>query len=441
LGGVSGATKAIVGPAKLLGGLWHGLASALGVAGTGLAGILVPLAVIAAAVAAGYLVWRTWGDEIKAAIARVIEVFRPVVATVEETIGGIRDAITAGDFGLAARIGLAGVKLAFLQTLDAVSKLVPDSMGEMAADFKSLGADVIQGNWAAVVQDLRALWASFTGSVVELMVRAATKVAAVWRSAVEGIANWMLAQSAKGGAMGSIMSKVIGVDLKKINERDKALAPERDAMRRRNLEDAIAARRKQMAEELAAGDQSAADESLRAITNFETELAAVGTQTADALTLAKSAVKQQMTEWQKATDDYLAAVDATAKAKTDQDRNEARDRAKAARERLGTRDFAAELAAEEANLAQLRAKAAAGAAKAKAGKPDQIGAALAAATTYAGAGGTYSAAAAREMWGTGAGAQDVQREMKRDTGEMVKQLGDAVTWLKKVWDKIGKGWL
>lgn len=61
---------------------------------------------------------------------------------------------------------------------------------------------------------MAAIWDGFTGGIVDLFVSAAKKVTEIWRNTVNGITDFLLRKAAQGGVIGTIISKVLGVDVK-----------------------------------------------------------------------------------------------------------------------------------------------------------------------------------------------------------------------------------
>jgi hypothetical protein len=71
-------------------------------------------------------------------------------------------------------------------------------------------------------------WNNWGKATLDTVMEVAGLIPDIWQQAVENMANWMLSQSAQGGVMGKMWSKLLGVDM--ADEQAKAQAME-DARR------------------------------------------------------------------------------------------------------------------------------------------------------------------------------------------------------------------
>lgn len=309
-------------------------------AGAGLAFLTSPIGLVTAALVAGIAAWAMYTESGQAAIARLKEVFGPLMDTIKNTIGGIKDALMSGNFSLAAEIAGTGIKLGFLQALGGLGDLVGDIFGPAGEQLKSLGSDALQGNWEAVVADLGGLWANFCGGIVGMMMDAVDAIVNLWSGAVEKIANWLLEASEGGGVMGAVASKMLGVDMSKEADRGKLLDMKTKEKDRKLSADIIPAIEQDLAAAKGAGDT----ERIAALERFlaESKSKAAGTfgydrqSTGDA---ARDGVSQQVAGWKDAVKDWTADVKDTAAAQASAMSEEADARAEAARTAQGTQTF------------------------------------------------------------------------------------------------------
>lgn len=115
----SGIAAALGGMATIV----SGVGAALGVIGSALAALLSPIGlVIAAAIALGGTLLVTTGTGADA-LAWLGEQFRWLRDTVMKVVGGIADALAAGDVGLAARILWLSLKLAWQEGVAALNRV------------------------------------------------------------------------------------------------------------------------------------------------------------------------------------------------------------------------------------------------------------------------------------------------------------------------------
>jgi uncharacterized Tic20 family protein len=170
---ILGVAAAIVG----LGGVLTTAGIALGAMHAGFAAIISvlgaifsPLGLVIGAVAAlGYaILFHT--DAGAAALDWLGKQFKRLMDFVGPIVAGIKDALSAGDFRLAAKIAWLGIKVAFQN-------------GK---------------NW--VMQ----IWREFTTGIVQMFDDAAQKIAAKWRSMQSKIAEVLIAASEKLGLLGGL---------------------------------------------------------------------------------------------------------------------------------------------------------------------------------------------------------------------------------------------
>jgi hypothetical protein len=377
--------------------------------GKGLAGALVsPVGLATVALVAGVAAWALWTDSGQRATAAVIDAFRPVGQTVQDTIGGIQDALAAGDLALAAKIGFGGVQIAILQIAQSLEEVFPSLFGSAGDDFKNLVADTLQGNWSAVLADMESMWAKFSEAVVGMWISAAKSIGDWWQTTTTNIANWLLEASAAGGAKGWVASQILGVNLAEVQKEAQAASGTYGAIGATGLGVNLSK------EEIAAGANVAVLED------------------------AKRMAAEELAGMRKPFDDYLKAVADQQTAKTKTDVEAAKARAQAARDKAGTLGFGDLLdklaKAQEALRAEAAAKRAAipGAGPELTPPTDEEMGRRAAQAVGAGT-GTFSAAALSQMFGGGGiGGQRIQEQQLAEQKAIRKASEDQVLLLKTV---------
>lgn len=340
------------------------LGTALSSLGTVAAFILNPMTLLIAALAAGAAYWLLWTDSGQAAIAAVKAAFGPMAGTVKDTISGIKNALSAGELKLAAQIGFTGVKLAALQALDGLGKLLPESLRGTVEDIQNLLTDTLSGNWDAVLADLSGLWAGFCGGIVGLFTNAMDRVVALWSATVEKISAKLFEQAMQEGALGTVARTLIGSDPRKFDDRKRIadLTARIDAAERAFAaagpgEDSVFTERGQVSREDLENLKSERARRQKGLDQGTTKPDAV-------ITEATAGIAAQVAEYRKSAEDYLQALRDASKAGTDAARAEAKQRAEDARRRLGTKGFSETIAELERELAELNRQAAAAAAAA-----------------------------------------------------------------------------
>lgn len=118
------------------------VASAIASLGGVLAVATPQLIALGAAAAAGYLAWQRYGASIQAAAGTALQYLGDMWAGTQEVLGGIYDAIYAGDLEAAVAIAWSGAKKAWTAGLNDLSSITGDALGGIlnalaAGDWKS----------------------------------------------------------------------------------------------------------------------------------------------------------------------------------------------------------------------------------------------------------------------------------------------------------------
>jgi hypothetical protein len=223
LGAVSAAMSgfaAAIGAVISLGGI---AASVIGM-------LLTPVGLITVALVAGAVAWVKFTDSGKNAVATLVGsvtgLFGQLRQTVTDTMGGIVTAIQAGDLALAGRIAMVGLRLVFMQGLDAINGLFGEAIGSIVG--KLLSGD-ISGAIATLGSTILDSWAQITSGLVGLMTSAANLIADKWAQTANKIANKILEMAAQGGVVGKLFEQVTGVNMQEETQRAQRLEAERRA--------------------------------------------------------------------------------------------------------------------------------------------------------------------------------------------------------------------
>lgn len=210
-----GAGIAAIGAAASFIGTGFGfIATAVSAVATFLATPLGITVAIAAAVAAAAYAWVRFTASGKAAAQFLLDVFKPTLDVIGEALGGIGDALMAGNLQLAGQIAITALQLLFQQGIDSIAELIGGTLGAALGDIGTrLISGDLKGAWDSAVSGMAAMWAAFSSGVVEVFAAAASAVLNTWKATVTAISNFLLDASAKGGIMGKVASKILGVDM------------------------------------------------------------------------------------------------------------------------------------------------------------------------------------------------------------------------------------
>ncbi|MCK4602639.1 MAG: phage tail tape measure protein, partial [Phycisphaerae bacterium] len=270
----------------------------LGALATIVAAISSPLGFLAAVVVGGTVAWMRYSESGKRAWASLKAAVLPIIETLKATIGGVKDALMAGDWGLAGKIAITGLKLAILQGLGAIQQAFPETFGTILRVVGKIG-DGIVAAWGKVTGFLTDQWNNWGKQTLDTVMGVATRIPQIWQQAVEGMANWMLEASAKGGIMGKAMSKVLGVDMSQEQAKAELTESKARKVRLRNYQDAI----KVIEDEIAAGkDVEVNQKLLKGTLSKIADLQAGGSGTAEGATV------DVLADARKAVEDYTQSL-------------------------------------------------------------------------------------------------------------------------------------
>lgn len=146
-----------------------GLATAIGAMGAVLGVLTSPLGIITGLLAAGVYLWANFTESGRNAVDGMKQLLGDLLQTATMTFGGIYDAVAAGDLALAGQIAMAGLKLAFLQGLDALSNAVGGAFGDFIG---TIGTEILSGDlsgaWQTVLTGISEMLATFVNGALDM---------------------------------------------------------------------------------------------------------------------------------------------------------------------------------------------------------------------------------------------------------------------------------
>jgi len=304
--GVVGLGVALMG----LGATAHLASIGLGVLATIISVVTSPLGILVAAIAGGAAAWFAFSESGKQAWTSLRTTVMPIIETLKAAFGGIKDAILAGEWKLAGKIAMAGLKLAILQGLSKIVSAFPGTFKAIAG-ITGMALDGLVKMFGEAITLLQGQWNAWGKHVLNTVVAVAGAVMGTWQKAVAGMANWMLETSAKGGVMGKAMSKVLGVDMGE--EQSKAELAEREGRKARLP---VFEKTEQVLEQriAAGGDTQSQAANVKALDLIRAQIADIkagGSGTADSapvdvLADARSDIKRITEQWEADTKAGLA---------------------------------------------------------------------------------------------------------------------------------------
>ncbi len=134
------------------------IASAVGAVGAALLSLLTPVGLVAAAVIGGIVAWTAWTTEGQQTLGALKQVFGSLWQVTSKVLGGLGDALAAGDMQLAARILWAGLKAIWYTGIDELNKVWPTLQSAASAVWQQISqiaataATYVAGIWAQLPQ-------------------------------------------------------------------------------------------------------------------------------------------------------------------------------------------------------------------------------------------------------------------------------------------------
>lgn len=206
------------------------LATIVGVATTVIAAILSPIGLVTIAVAAlgaTILVWSGAGGE---AIVWLMDRFGELRAFVDKVVGGISDALAAGDIALAAKILWLGLRAAWETGSAELNKVwlkarqfFLENILNMAYGAQvafEIGTSAIASAWIDLTAWLSSSWTEFTSAFENLWLRSVNFFKKGWNEIRGLVDDGFDAESANKDADAALQSKLDSINA----DRDKKLA-------------------------------------------------------------------------------------------------------------------------------------------------------------------------------------------------------------------------
>ena len=272
LGGVAAIISLVVGGVSMLAGV---LTSIVPVA---IAGVIAGIVGLAAYF--GYA-----SDVGKYMVDALSGYFGELKATAVSTFKGVTDAISAGDWGLAAKVAMAGVKLAFAEAVGP-----------------------LKNYWYEVKNVVLNVWENITNAVAKAKVKLMSWFDELWQKAKSTYAQ--IAQSIRSGAEQETIDKTLQASLGDINGREKAGKLSRDQANKERQAALDFFNERSIANEKAfAAGINAAEAELR------TKLATIDTEEKATLKALETAHNQELQNNKDASDDDVARAQADLEAK------------------------------------------------------------------------------------------------------------------------------
>ena len=205
-----------------VGGVVVGFGVALSAAGIALSAIgslltvvLSPVGLVTTALVAGAVAWTRYTESGWAFVSTVGTAFAPMLQTVRDTLGGIFDALAGGDLQLAGEIAFAGLKLAAMEGLNGLSQLVGGEMGKL---IQGIGGLLIEGKfqeaWQAGIQAITVGLKQFASWAIGLFAGLGNQIIGLWAKTTSALSGSILELAAKDNIFGSLISTILGVDVK-----------------------------------------------------------------------------------------------------------------------------------------------------------------------------------------------------------------------------------
>jgi hypothetical protein len=204
------------------------------------------------------------GETLAPAMMKFVEMVQPIATATLKWMQSIRDAILGGQIELAGKIAFAGLRIAALQGVvalsDAVGGAVGDFLGSIGSKF--IGGD-FQGAWNDAVAGMLETWSNFSQGIVEVFGVAANFILDQWQKIENTITDFLLKNAAEGGIFGKLALAGTGIDFQKEVERGKRIAQRQRELGIATGKDTLT-EAQQTARSITAGRADAAREKLNA---------------------------------------------------------------------------------------------------------------------------------------------------------------------------------
>jgi hypothetical protein len=182
---VAGAAVTALGAALFAGGI---ILTTLGAA---LGTVLSPIGLLVAGLVAGVAAWFRFSDSGRTAWRKLVAGVLPIVETLKQTLGGVTDAVQAGQWALAGKVAIAGLKLAFFQGLSAIEQAFPATFATILRTVGKIGDGLVSA-WGATTGFLTTQWNNWGKATLDTILEVARLIPDIWQTAVASIAEMFL---------------------------------------------------------------------------------------------------------------------------------------------------------------------------------------------------------------------------------------------------------
>jgi len=393
-------------------------------------------------------------DRIKRVAADIaapfVDAFARIRDVVGESIGGIADALMAGEFALAGKIAITGLRLAIAEGMDAIGANMTGIFGAAVSKIASLiaGGDFL-GAWNVAVQSMSAVWDAWAEGITKTFTGVARSVVDAWQVATSFISRMIIEHQGKLRKLLDAMDilnpvailsgvstadRILGPDIQKEQKRSDTTQKQLDDVNRRNLTSTREEVVKNIEMSEVSGDTEALEAYRQQLAMIDEQLANIGTTSQDVIGDAINDAARNLASTADTVRDAIDEIDRTAEART----QAGFDAVTAATEvnDLGLQKLRDELAALRASAKESREKADAEPVEDKRpaveGEPPEAKAAPVAVTS-----------SAAGLLALGAGSSGVQertleeiRQMRKDSHEANKLRLQAATYLRNLERKL-----
>lgn len=190
--------------------------------------ILSPVGLLAAALIGAVAAWAKFTESGKLAVSTLVSsvttLFTGLRTTVGETMGGIVEAVQAGDLALAGQIAMVGLRLAFVQGLEAIHSLFGEAIGTLVGQV--LGGD-FTGAWATAGSMILDSMSQVASGIVGMFTSAINTVTDVWATAVNKLVGFIFGLVE---GIAAAFEAVTGIEVETEMERSRKLEAQRRQM-------------------------------------------------------------------------------------------------------------------------------------------------------------------------------------------------------------------
>jgi len=122
-----------------------------------LGAVLSPIGLVVGAIGLAIAAFLKFSGVGKIVVDFLKDKFAALSAIVGQTLGGIKDALAAGDIKLAAKVLWNGVKVAFLEGTKEIRKTFSDSLTIIKLTWSNLLAEMLTA-WASITSKIKSIW-------------------------------------------------------------------------------------------------------------------------------------------------------------------------------------------------------------------------------------------------------------------------------------------